>query len=118
MLNSICKNCARLGIDCEGTECQIWTGCVYKENVQQTLKRMLMELSEAEEIANKAGDAMMADPTNGEKEKAFDEAYQAEYNAFTTIAILILKMTNGRIDKKTAREMVWTKRNELINLVA
>lgn len=118
MMNIMCKNCARLEIDCKGTECQTWSGCVYKENEQQALKRMLAELSELEEIANKADDAMMDDPTNEEKEKAFDEAYKAEFDAFTAVANLIVKMTDGRIDEKTARTMVRAKRNEILNLVA
>lgn len=118
MLNAMCKNCTRLGIDCKGTECQTWTGCVYRENAKQTLKRMLSELSGLEEIANKADDAMMDDPTNEEKEKAFDEAYKAEFDAFTTVANLIVKMTGGQIDEKTARTMVRTKRNEIANLIA
>lgn len=118
MMNRMCKNCARLGIDCKGTENQVWSGCVYKENAQQTLKRMLAELSELEEVANKADDEMMADPTNEEKEKAFDDAYKAEFDAFTAVANLIVKMTNGQIDEKTARAMVRTKRNEIMNLVA
>ena len=28
-LNNMCETCARLGKDCDGTTCQIWTGCVY-----------------------------------------------------------------------------------------
>lgn len=118
MINSMCKNCARLGIDCNGTECQTWSGCIYKENTQQTLKRMLAVLSELEEIANKADDEMTADPTNEEKEKAFDEAYKAEFDAFTAVANLIVKMTKGQIDEKTACTMVRTKRNEIMNLIA
>lgn len=118
MMNNMCKNCARLGIDCKGTECQTWSGCVYKENAQQTLKRMMEELERLEEIANKADDEMMADPTNEEKEKAFDEAYKAEFEAFTAVASLIVKMTSGQIDEKTARTMVRAKRKELMNIVA
>lgn len=82
------------------------------------LKKRLEELARLEEIANKADDAMMADPTNEEKEKTFDEAYKAEFDAFTAVANLIVKMTNGQIDEKTARTMVRTKRNEILNLVA
>lgn len=29
-LNSMCKNCTRLGNDCQGTANQVWTGCVYR----------------------------------------------------------------------------------------
>lgn len=118
MMNSMCRDCARLGIDCKGTECQTWSGCVYKENAQQTLKRLISEFSKLEEIANKADDEMMEDPTNEEKERAFDEAYKAEFDAFMAVSNLIVKMTNGQIDEKTARTMVRAKRNEILNLVA
>lgn len=30
-LNNMCETCARLGKDCEGTTCQTWTGCVYRQ---------------------------------------------------------------------------------------
>lgn len=30
-LNSICTTCARLGNDCNGTTCQTWTGCIYRQ---------------------------------------------------------------------------------------
>lgn len=86
--------------------------------MKNELKKRLEELARLEEIANKADDAMMADPTNEEKEKAFDEAYKAEFDAFTAVANLIVKMTNGQIDEKTAREMVRTKRSEILKLAA
>ncbi len=82
------------------------------------LKKRLEELARLEEVANKADDAMMADPTSEEKEKAFDEAYKAEFDAFTAVAELIVKMTNGQIDEKTARTMVRAKRNEILALLA
>lgn len=118
MMNSMCKNCERLGIDCKGTEFRTWSGCVYKETAQQALKRMLLRLSELEEITNKADDEMMEDPTSEEKEKAFDEAYEAEFDAFTAVTNQIVKMTSGKIDEKTASTMVRTKGNEIINLLA
>lgn len=86
--------------------------------MKNELKKKLEELARLEEIANKADDEMMADPTNEDKEKAFDEAYKAEFDAFIAVANLIVKMTNGQIDEKTARTMVRTKRNEILNLVA
>lgn len=82
------------------------------------LKKILEELTKLEEIADKADAEMMADPTNAEKEKAFDVAYQNEYNAFMSVAELIVEMTGGQIDIKTAREIVRTKRSEILTLVA
>lgn len=84
----------------------------------EELKMRLEELARLEAIADKADAEMMEDPESTEKEAAFDAAYQAEYNAFIAAAESIVKMTAGKIDIKTAREMVRTKRNEIINLVA
>lgn len=82
------------------------------------LKKRLKELERLEKIADMADDEMMTDPTNEEKEKAFDEAYKAEFDAFIAVSNLIVKITAGKIDEKTARTMVRTKRNEIINLIA
>lgn len=82
------------------------------------LKKKLEELTRLEEIADKADAEYESEPENGEKEKAFEKAYQAEYNAFMAVSELIVKMTGGQIDIKTARAMVKTKRNEILNLVA
>jgi len=88
------------------------------ENMINELKAKLEELTRLEEAASKADDEMMADPTNEEKEKAFDVAYQNEFNAFIAVSEMIVKITSGKIDTKTAREIVRTIRNEIINLVA
>lgn len=86
--------------------------------MKNELKKRLEELERLEKIADMADDAMMADPTNEKKEKAFDEAYKAEFDAFMTVANLIVKMTGGQMDKKTARTIVRTKRSEIMNLIA
>ena len=82
------------------------------------LKKKLEELTRLEEIAAIADVEYEAEPMNEEKEKAFEKAYQAEYNAFVAVSELIVKMTSGQIDVKTARVMVRIKRNEILNLVA
>lgn len=30
-INAMCPDCARFGKDCQGTSCQTWTGCAYKQ---------------------------------------------------------------------------------------
>jgi len=82
------------------------------------LKKRLKELTRLEEIAYKADAEYEAEPENKEKEKAFDEAYKAEFIAFMTVSELIVKVSGGQIDIKTARKIVKTKRNEILNLVA
>lgn len=82
------------------------------------LKKRLEELTRLEEIADKADAEYEAEPMSEEKEKAFEKAYQAEYNAFAAVSELIVKMAGGQIDIKTAKRMIKTKRNEILNLVA
>lgn len=82
------------------------------------LKKRLEELTRLEEIANKADAVYEAEPENKEKEKAFDEAYKAEMDVFMAVSEMIVEITGGQIDSKTARKMVKTKRNEILNLVA
>lgn len=84
----------------------------------EELKNKLEELTKLEEIANQADEEYEAEPMSEEKEKAFDEAYRAEFEAFIAVSKLIVKMTRGQINEKTAREMVRTKRNEILNIVA
>jgi len=110
-------------MDCNGTENQLWSGYIYKEplvkgNSLADLKNALVRLEALEENAGRADEEYEAAPEDAEKEKAFDTAYQAEYNAFMAVAEMIVKMTGGQIDIKTARIMIRTKRNEILNLVA
>jgi len=86
--------------------------------MKNELKKRLEELERLERIADRAEDEMMADPTNEEKENIFDEAYKAEFAAFMAVANLIVEMTGGRSDEKTARTMVRTKRGEIVKIVA
>ena len=81
------------------------------------MKELLKTLNEAEVIANKADEAWEAEPENEKLEKAFDEAYRKERIAFENLVNEIVKMTNGKIDKKTASVMIRTKRTELENLI-
>lgn len=119
MLNKMCKKCARFGIDCKGTENQVWSGCVYKiTDSKDLLKELLEKLSQLEDIANQADAEYEAEPENAEEEKAFDEAYKAEWDAFMVVSALIVKISHGQIDEKTAREIVRIKRNEIFNLIA
>lgn len=118
MLNTMCKNCAKLEISCNGIECQTWTGCVYRESFKKALKRTLSELSELEAASNLAEKEYEADPENSEKEKAFTEIYKAEFTAFMVVVKLIVRASNGQINEKTARIMVQVKRNEILNFIA
>lgn len=82
------------------------------------LNAKLEELTKLEAIANNAELAYKTDPMNAEKENDFDSAYEAEYNAFMAIAELIVEMTSGKIDIKAAREILRTKRTEILMLVS
>ena len=77
------------------------------------MKEMMKKLEELENIATIADNEYENEPENEEKENAFDIAYKNEYNFFNEVAEEIVKITSGKIELKTAREMLRTKRNEL-----
>ena len=77
------------------------------------MKELLERLKAAEERANKADQAWEQEPESAEKENEFNEAYKEEYKAFEALAAGIVKVTAGKIDRKTAGKMIRMKRNEL-----
>lgn len=81
------------------------------------MKELLKILEEAERKANIADTKYEANPEDEELEKAFDEAYKAEFEAFEALANEIVKITGGQIEKATASTMIRAKRNELKALI-
>jgi len=77
------------------------------------MKELLERLKAAEERANKADQAWEQEPESVEKENEFNEAYKEEYKAFEALVAGIVKATAGKIDRKTAGNMIRMKRNEL-----
>ena len=71
----------------------------------------LTKLERLEEIANNAEIDYDREPENMEYEKAFDDAYRAEYNAFMTVATMLSDYIG--VDIATSRAMVNGKRSEL-----
>lgn len=85
------------------------------------LKRLWNEYIKAEEKANAADEAYEMEPENEELEKAFDEAYRAEYKAMEKVAAEMVTFTKGKIDHALACKMVRMQRaaiEDLINRVA
>lgn len=56
MLNKICENCICLGVDCRGTENQVWTGCVHRKT-ESKLNKLDNVINY---IYDKTNDEMMA----------------------------------------------------------
>ncbi len=81
------------------------------------MKELLNKLKEAEIMADKADAAWEADPENEQLEKAFDEAWKKEFEAFEKLADKIVIVTDGKINKKTAATMIRKKRNEVEMLI-
>lgn len=86
--------------------------------MKNELRRMLEDLETLEAVAIVANIAYEEDPKNPEKEAASDEAYRAEWEASEAAAALMVRMTGGAVDVKTARIMIKTKRAELLRLTA
>lgn len=56
-INSMCTDCIRCGSDCDGTTCETWTGCIYRETATQRdirlfdfYKRRLLALAGGEPL--------------------------------------------------------------------
>ena len=82
------------------------------------IEKLISELSileRLEEIANHAEADYDREPENPDAEKAFDEAYKAEYTAFMAVATMLANWTG--VDIATARAMVNGKRAELCEIL-
>lgn len=56
-INPMCTDCTRRGSDCDGTTCETWTGCIYRETAAQRdirlfnfYKRRLLALAGGEPL--------------------------------------------------------------------
>lgn len=86
--------------------------------MKEFLKEQIEKLEVYEKRADKAEAEMLEDYTNEAKEKAFDKAYELEYNQYIATAQAIVNFTENKIDFNTAKKMLKTKRSELIALLA
>lgn len=84
------------------------------ENIKNLFNRFL-ELEAACDVADSAWEQ---DPESVELEEAFDRAYEAEDEALQALVNEIVSFTNSRIDARTARVMVMSKRTELQALIS
>lgn len=75
------------------------------------MKELLRRLEEAEQRANEADAAWEQDPENEELEKAFNETYRAEFEAFNELEEAIQKATG--IDAQTVSSMIRSRREDL-----
>lgn len=75
------------------------------------LKNLLNELEKAEAKTNELDELWNEDPNNEDIAKAWDEAYNAEYEASLKVIAYIHNL--AKIDKKVARAMVITHREKL-----
>lgn len=79
----------------------------------EEIRKELAKLEELEHIADVAEAEYSKFPEDEEKEQAFDEAYQKQYDCFMGISNAIVELTNGQINIATARAIVSGKRDRL-----
>lgn len=82
------------------------------------IKGLFEEFEKAETRANMVESEWEKCPENEDLERAFDEAYKAEFAAREALVAEIKKITNGQIDTPTVNAMLAKKRTELRALVA
>lgn len=81
------------------------------------MKELFKNWEKLNVIANAADEAWALDSENEDLERAFDEAYEAEWKGFNELIEKIVEMTNGQIDKFTASKLLRSKRNEVKQLI-
>lgn len=84
------------------------------KNIKE-LKEMILKLEDLETAASIAEIAYDKEPENKAAEKAFDEAYKKEYDAFMEVSKFLADLLG--IDIKTARTMVNGKRTALLSVL-
>lgn len=82
------------------------------------LLEKIKKLEQLEKVANEAESRWTEQPESEELENAFDEAYKAEFDAYISAAKYIEYMTGGAVDFMKAKELIQTKRAELLQLLA
>ena len=82
------------------------------------LLEKIKKLEQLEKAADEAESRWAEQPENEELENAFDEAYKAEFNAYISAAKYIEHITGGAVDFMKAKELIQTKRAELLQLLA
>lgn len=82
------------------------------------LLEKIKKLEQLEKAADEAEARYTKEPENTELENAFDEAYKAEFDAYISAAKYIEHMTGGAVDFMKAKELIQTKRAELLQLLA
>ena len=82
------------------------------------LLEKLEKLEQLEKAADEAEARYTEEPENAEFESAFDKAYKAEFDAYISAAKYIEHITGGKVDFMKAKELIQTKRAELLQLLA
>lgn len=82
------------------------------------LLEKIKKLEQLEKVADEAESRWTEQPESEELENTFDEAYKAEFDAYINAAKYIEYMTGGVVDFMKAKELIQTKRAELLQLLA
>ena len=84
--------------------------------MKNLIRKKLEELSQLEKITNEAEKKYMEYPDDADVEKAFDEAYEKEFEMYLLVSSEISVFSG--ISDIAAKKMVMEKRNELVSLFA
>ena len=83
----------------------------------KNLKELLNNIEAAEKAANEANDALDLENPTEEAEQAFDVAYKKEWEAFEELTKALEEVTGGKIDTKTASQMIRGRREDLKRII-
>lgn len=82
--------------------------------MMKEIKKSLDRLEYYERLTDEKFEVWEQDPTNTDKEEAYDKSYELEYNEFEHLANLISRFAN--IDFLVVREMVRLQRVNLLKM--
>lgn len=81
------------------------------------LAEKILLLGQMEEISRHAEADYEREPENAEFEEIFDRAYKNEFKYYMQCVKLVQKISGGKIDFETAKKLVQSKREELIEII-
>ena len=87
------------------------------DEMRNKLRDNLKTLRVLEKRADKAERMYVRNPESRKYEREFDEAYALQFDCMNKCINLLVKITAGQIDKKTARMMMVTKRRAIEAIV-
>lgn len=88
------------------------------EELMNELHEQLLALGKLEKMTSRIEEKWNDDPENAEFEREFDNAYSAEFKVFMRCAGILIEISENEISFHTAKKMICTQRDLLVEITA